>query len=156
MTRQFHLLDLRNKDFPYAKGWIDVSEKILLANFKLLTEFVEKEEPFRFHYRKDGKVPARTRDQDDADYENLKRSRQVGREIWELYVWWTKTRKAEHARHAKVLMTIYKGSKKSKKQLLPIGEPRKWAAYHSSDDRLLEKDQQMLHRLVDIRECLWT
>ncbi|MBK8575440.1 MAG: hypothetical protein IPN90_07120 [Elusimicrobia bacterium] len=38
--RRFHVLKL-----SYGYGWSDVSNKILYANFDLLTEFVRKENP---------------------------------------------------------------------------------------------------------------
>jgi hypothetical protein len=157
MARHFHLLDLRDKHFPYTKGWMDVSEKVLLANFALLKEFVEKEEPFRFHFRKDGQIPARKKGQDVGEYAALKRQRKTGLEIWQLYCWWTKTRKVEHAVLKKLLMTVYRGSKKSKKQLSPLlGKHSKWKTYWRMEERLEDKDQEMLHRLIEVRECLWT
>ena len=156
MTKPY-LLDLRNKDFPYTKGWIDRSEGVLLANFKLLKEFVDKEKPFRFHYRKHGRNLSRRKGQDAGEYEALKRSRHDGREIWRLYVWWTLVRKREHDALNKLLMKIYRGSKKSKTQLSPLmgGHP-KWKEYLRTEKRLSQKDQEMLHRLVEIRQRLWT
>lgn len=167
---RYHLVDLRNKDFGYTWGWIDRSEGILLACFAMLKEFVEKEEPYRFHYR-DPNGPGPTmkdvyQDQSDEmkqmELEQLQRQHQVGKEIWELYTWWTKTRKEEqdalHALGDEVNATIH-WVKEPNSWLMDsreLNQNPKWKEWTRRWDELEEKDQLMLERLIKIRGHLWT
>ncbi len=104
---RYHILDLRNAFYRW--GWQDVSEKILYANFNLLVEFIEGEDPFTV-----------------VDWSWDDRHAEAGAEILALYRWWKEGRAAEHA------------------------------AEDADQDELDERDQLMLHRLIEVRGYLWT
>lgn len=67
---RYHIIDLRTKDI-YKWGWIDQDNRMFIACFKCLEDFVEKEKPF-----------------EQTDYEWSDEARQEKKEIQELYNWW--------------------------------------------------------------------
>lgn len=65
-----------------------------------------------------------------------------------IYRWWTIERPQAHAAHKQDGMRVF--GRESK----PL--PGEADAYHNQDLALDAKDQEMLHRLIDIRPGLWT
>lgn len=124
---RYHLIDMRNTRNGYKWGWIDRNRAVMFAAFAVLVDFVEKEYP--------GCV----------DWEYDEDHRKNRNEFMTLYTWWTKERKEEHDAIDKLLPDDIKGA-----------TPADYRAYGDADDALDAKDTAMLHRLIEVREILWT
>jgi len=132
------------------KGWCDKDHLMLHAAFQLLVDFVEQEKPEAF-----------------IDWNHSPEHRQVWKEICALYKWWTETRPARKSpldeksiKKPPIRWKKVPGSEKL--QLVPY-DKRKYAGYDRALKRLSrlearweEEDQRNLHRLVNIRQFLWT
>lgn len=79
--RRYHIIDIRSGHYNnYRYGWIDSDYKILLSNFKILCDFMEKEKPGENvnWYSDDALIIA-------------------WEELEDLYCWWIKERPASLA-----------------------------------------------------------
>lgn len=139
-TDRYHILDLRDGGNGYNVGWYDTDTRMLQANFLLLKEYVEKEEPFRI-----------------INWDEMEETRVVGEEIKFLYDWWIKDRGEKHATLHKEWATIK----------APRLTPREGGGvvFRICDksrellerrDLLDKEDDEMLLRLIKIRHYLWT
>ena len=124
---RYHLLDMRSPKNGYRYGYMDRSDIMLFANFKLLVEYVELEDALNFI----------DWDPDDDDFpskEWVDETRHAGKEIRELYKWWTVERpnlvKASEVAPVKLSMTL--------------------------DEQIKKMDDINLLRLIKIRGHLWT
>ena len=122
-----HIINLSGVD-GYKYGWIDSDRKIELAAWKVLVDFVDKEDPF-VGQNLEPEIPG-----DDAynwavSYNNSQR------EIHELYVWWTLDRP--------MLLAELEAAKPFEERL-------------AMRKALDAKDDEMLLRLIAIRGHLWT
>jgi len=132
------------------KGWADRDHVMLHAVFQLLVDYVEGEKP--------GEILNWNRD--------VERKR-AWREIRSLHRWWKETRPGRKSPlFEKGLKTPPRCQRKAPgKKLMKLFHYDKieYADYHSALRRhwkLVRKwdaeDQRNLHRLVDIRQFLWT
>lgn len=81
---RYHIIDIRNES-DYDWGWIDRDRAMFLACFKILEDFVEKEDPdVGLRKPEDYSVV-----DDDG---SLARQLEWEREIRALYIWWTEDR----------------------------------------------------------------
>lgn len=88
---RYHIVDISGQaDYEY--GWIDRDHAMLLACFKLLTDFVENEDP-EVGRRTFESVGAKTKEDKDAWRIQLKRDK----EVRALYDWWTTERPKAYA-----------------------------------------------------------
>jgi len=131
-------------------GWHDKDEIMLHAAFQLLVDFVEQEHP-------DKRI--------DWSHDNV--HRRAWKEIRDLYRWWTTTRPSrrnplDNKNFAKPPLRFEKiaGTKLSR---LVTPDMKKYAAYYRVlrqhmrlEQRWRDEDQRNLHRLIEIREFLWT
>jgi hypothetical protein len=148
IINKYHIIDIRNTG-DYKWGYVDVSNKIWLASFKLLVEYVEDEKCF---------------DHIDWTHEPM-----VAKEIFELYIWWKIGRDLEWNK----LREMYPRKSRSLEfEVTPEtkGLPKKDRLYTFKQDvdnetilkyterlgELEEKDTEQLVRLVKIRSHLWT
>jgi hypothetical protein len=130
--------------------WHDKNKILLHAAFQLLVDFIEQEQPAKL-----------------IDWSADARNRKAWKEIMSLYRWWKKERPLRKCAldRKNIKWPIYKTEKVPGKDLWKWVEPdrRKYAAYY----RLMKlswrqkvkraaEDQKNLHRLIDIREHLWT
>lgn len=85
-------------------------------------------------------------------------------EALDIYLWWTHVRPAQHAQYENMLMTRYGGSKFVKVEgggvtfsnpNCPDDAPTS-EEIHAFQAALDATDQQMLHRVINIRPSLWT
>jgi len=132
------------------KGWYDKNEVLLHAAFQLLIDFVEQEKPDKM-----------------VDWNANELHRKAWKEIKFLHSWWKKgrpTRKSpledKRVKHPPLKFEKIPGSD-LRKMIDP--DKKKYANYyhaleeHSKLEQKWEKeDQHNLHRLIDIREFLWT
>ena len=144
---RYHVIDVSGEG-GYDWGWLDRSHAVLLVNFKLLCEFIEREHP-----------------DEHINWDSDPEHRHARDEMQALYEWWRHGRADEeraveeffkaHHRHPEKLFTD-----------LPDGNflwnpgtwdseenEREWLAKH---DGLEARDDEMLRRLIDIRGFLWT
>jgi len=131
-------------------GWYDKDEIMLHAAFQLLVDFVEQEHPDKH-----------------IDWNHGALHRRAWKEIRDLYRWWTATRSSRRGplddkRIAKPPLRFNK-VKGTKFRRLATPNKKKYAAYYRTVKKhaRLERewhgeDQRNLHRLIEIRDFLWT
>jgi hypothetical protein len=131
-------------------GWCDKDYVMLHAVFQLLADFVEQEKPDQI-----------------VDWNSEPEHKHAWKEIHSLYRWWTKTRPARKSpldekglkkppmRWKKLLGTDHR-------QLVDY-DKKKYPAYDFAlkkhwrmEKKQNEEDQKNLHRLIEIRQVLWT
>ena len=136
---KYHIIDIRGAD-GYKWGYTDPAFRLWAACFKTLEDFIENEKPF-----------------DMIDYEGGGQG-DIEKELRELYGWWKEGRAKEHEAHEKMLegwhedRKLWGGELWSRKAY----EDPRWKAWSAERDRLDAKDDEMLMRLVKIRNHLWT
>jgi hypothetical protein len=139
------------------KGWVDQDKVMLHANFQILTNFVEQEDPFEI-----------------INWNSDKTHKEVAKEIRSLYRWWTKSRpnrrdpfddlkKNEIPSRKEHSKPVYEDDGKTIKYHLFIGSPPNYPKYnavckksHKLDIKWETEDQENLFRLIKIRRFLWT
>ena len=127
--KKHHILDLRSPvGIQYKYGWIDVDEAMMIACFNLLRRFVEEESGLRWA---------------DTDGVTLEQNSRL-MEIKELYEWWMTGREKDHEK-----INEYLGDKDGFRL-------SKFLDYGETITRLENKDNEMLDRLMKVRESLWT
>jgi len=130
--------------------WHDKDEVMLHAVFQLLADFMEQESP-------DKRI--------DWNHDAL--HRRAWKEIRDLYKWWTRTRPSRRSPIDNKTITEpslrFETVTGTKFRRVVSPDKKKYAAYFRAlkqHTRLERKwhseDQRNLHRLVDIREFLWT
>jgi hypothetical protein len=132
------------------RGWYDKDEVILHAVFQLLVDFVEQEHPDKH-----------------IDWNHDAVHRRAWKEIRDLYRWWTAVRFSRRGplddeRIAKPPLRFNK-VKGTKFRRLATPNKKKYAAYYRAlkkqgrlEEQWHDEDQRKLHRLVEIRDFLWT
>jgi hypothetical protein len=150
------MLDMRSKMHEYVGGYVDPSEQVLYANFAILKNFVEQEKVFEFLGLQiiNGKVTGREESVDpDTPYYQ---------EIYDLYEWWTRTRKMEcdalNELRARVTYHMEETEGEDPKygkyfEIKWEGPHKEWTDAQQAFD---EKDDEMLMRLIKVRRQLWT
>ena len=132
------------------KGWCDRDNLLLYSSFQILVDFVEKEKPAEIVY-----------------WSSSQKHRHVWKEIKELYNWWTSTRPARidpiDDKNLKRPAIKFKKITGTKLYSLLDYDRKKYASYDAAIKKSwkLEKewekeDQKNLHRLINIRQYLWT
>jgi hypothetical protein len=129
-TRRMHIVNIANKDYGYTRGWADTDTRMMLACFKLFTDYVENEHPLEFI---------------DWDWDPEKKK--VAEEIRTLYSWWTEGRKAE--------WDAIEELGKLTPAKFEFDNPA-WREYCRAMDAAEAKDDEMFERLMKIRHYLWT
>ena len=147
---RYHMLDIRNRRNGYSWGWMDRSEGILFANMAMLVDFIEKERAFEVI----------NWDSDDDHCE-------TARELREIYEWWTHGRRIEQDEHERLATEAYKDFSYTfvpmpggmQKMELSDETPEQRKArddVNLEEDRLYEKDTEMMIRLIKVRGAMWT
>ncbi|HEV8713370.1 MAG TPA: hypothetical protein VGX03_11135 [Candidatus Binatia bacterium] len=131
-------------------GWHDKDKVMLHAAFQLLVDFVEQEQPDKY-----------------IDWSHDNEHRQAWKEIRTLYRWWTTTRPnrrnpLDDKKMARPPLRFEKIAGTTLSRLV-TPDKKKYAAYYRAlkqhtrlEQKWREEDQRNLHRLVEIREFLWT
>ena len=154
--QRYHLLDYRDLPHGYDGGYTDPCEQVLLANFAILKNFVEKEKPFEIYdlsMHKDGKFYINNSGEEAEPYYN---------EIWEIYQWWIRGRFEEQA-----AINILSSQVSYTTEPTDESDP-KYGRYYTLihhgpheelralQDEYEKKQDTMLARLIAIRRHLWT
>jgi hypothetical protein len=129
-TRRMHIVNIANKDYGYTRGWADTDTRMMLACFKLFTDYVENEHPFEV-----------------TSWDWNEDHKRVAEEIKTLYSWWTKGRKEEHDALEEL------GNMLPQDRML---DSPMWKEYCRGMDAAEAKDNEMFERLMKIRHYLWT
>ena len=132
---RYHVIDT-----GLSPGWHDVDERMLYGCMALLSSYIEREH--------DGAESLQEFvDELSADKEHDHRG-QVTNDTGALaiYRWWAVERPAALKREDDTLMDWYDGGRAEEAFQLHTETARKNEA----------RDQEMLHRLIDIRRSLWT
>ena len=132
---RYHMLDMRDKANGYSWGWYDRSELLIYANFAVLRDFIEKEQPFSLPYKP---LPLNGDECYNADVEDWNKANQ---ELYYLYIWWTERRPKDY----KALKDMYLSYLKDQ-SLDPLME----------EERLAKVDNEMMVRLINARKAMWT
>ena len=131
-------------------SWHDKDKILLHAAFQLLVDYVEQEQPAK-----------------RIDWSADARHRKAWKEIMSLYRWWKKERPKRKSvlDRKNIKRPAYKTEKISGKNARKLIRPdwKKYAAYYRLLDlcqrqktKWAADDLKNLHRLIDIREHLWT
>lgn len=115
LWNRYHIINISGCGL-YKWGWIDRDWVLLYANFRILEEFIEKENPH---------IP----NKDDINYS-------IDKDLREIYNWWKYERKIEW----------------DSNQL----NNKNYNEYNNRFEELCEKDNEMLHRLINVRRYLWS
>lgn len=130
---KYHILDLRNRKgegFGYDWGWLDRDQAMYIACFNILRDFVELEKPLG---ALDWPNQEWYQKLTPVEKQNHQAQMDQSQEIKNLYDWWIKGRALEH------------------------GDAMVDSAnYRDYIEALDKKDDEMLVRLMKIRQSLWT
>ena len=129
------------------KGWHDKDEVLIHAAFQLLTDFMELEQP--------QKIIVWSR---DAGH------RKAWKEMMSLYRWWKKERPVRDKKYRKIKVPkmISRKTDDNCYTLEPVDKVayKKYAAIDrkrfKDEEKWFKDDQKNLHRLIEIRQYLWT
>lgn len=117
-------------------GWEEVDHQMMYACFKLLVDYVEKQRPF-----------------DLIDFQTEEINKALGKEILDLYGWWTVTRPQERQDLAAAWSKLPRPQFDENGRWSPRPEARELVDRNRDLDA---KDDEMLMRLVKVRRHLWT
>lgn len=151
---KYHLVDTRKADPSYTHGWIDTDQRMVLAMFTLLIEFVELEMPHGYFFPSEEDAA-----KDDGTWEcgvgGYRAQRDQYLEFMAIYNYWKVERPELEDQHNN-LTSLW--SKAREKSMGPQGEEteRLWKEVQESKDKMDKRLEEMLHRLIDIRKVLWT
>lgn len=133
-----------------GKGWHDKDEIILHAVFQLLVDFMEQEHPEK-----------------TVDWKSDAVSYKAWKELNYLYKWWKTTRPKWRSpineKSTKCPPIKFKKIPGSELTQMIMPDRRKYPGYYRMMNRHFrlekkwhEEDQRNLHRLIDLRNHLWT
>jgi len=147
---RYHVLNLKeagpeNKE-GYRWGWIDRSEMLSLATFLVLRKFVEEERPLNCSER------IKELEEEGDEYGELPTLREQQKdyeEIMSLYNWWVKDRFEEYKVFEDKLEEAYKKYKET-------SDDKDRDVWFDAEAAKAKREEEMLIRLVKIRNHLWT
>lgn len=141
---RYHVLDLRQpkKDpLSYRFGWIDSDTQMVYALFNILNKFVEGELPHAY-------LPS---EEDVAKEPHLLNQRNNYLEVRAIHYWWNVQRLRDAETEQNLLHTWAESQK--------INDPatkQLWDDLQKMENANKEKLEEMIIRLVKVRNCMWT
>jgi hypothetical protein len=147
-TQQYHWLDLRQPK-GYRYGWCDTDHRMVYAMMNLLVEFVEKEGPGGYFVPSE--EDAAKDDGVDCNYAGYKRQLDNHKEYMAIYNWWTKERAVEDLEEETKSTEWHEA-----RHAWADNHKDLWKELQVLTERNNAKLEEMLHRLIKIRHCLWT
>lgn len=147
---RYHLLDLRDSEPEnregYRWGWVDRCSAITLANFLILRQFVEQEKPWSCADR----IKKLEAEGDPSGELTLLRAQQADYdECMTLYRWWIKDRFAEYE-------AFDRDEERARERYKADSSEDNRKAWFCAAEARSAREQEMLHRLISIRQYLWT
>jgi hypothetical protein len=158
---RYHLVDT-----GLEPGYYDADTLMLHACFSLLCRYVEKEQGGVEKLESWGKKLATAPDKNAPEgWQESQAANEMG--AAELYRWWKEKRPADQARENELVHALYSGRKLFVKpvegtdlvEVLPTEHGDKISLRDelwTLQDTIQREEQEMLHRLMDIRGGLWT
>src|SRR6266404_6183803 len=157
---RYHIVNLKLRNHRVCDwGWIDADHKILIACFNIFEDFMTNEYPGMIDWDYESVDP------DNYEPEDLARIKKEHQErhalMKQLLNWWTTERKQRHNFADELLVHAYK-------DYFEIQDSGKIDTDEFADLRLLrdiagiymqfieEQDNEMLIKLISVRESLWT
>lgn len=158
-NHRYHLVNLNQsengEEYPYRYGWIDTDWRITYAMMNLLVEFVEKEMVHGYFVPSEEEVALD--DGTDNRYMGFKRQLDNHKEYMEIYNYWKKGRHEDEAALEVVRKAWHDARFSAEDGSHDTPEIRAlFQAMRDAEEANDKKLDSMLHRLVDIRHCLWT
>jgi hypothetical protein len=148
-SKRYHWLDLRQPK-GYRYGWCDTDRRMVYAMMNLLVEYVEKEMPHGYFVPSEEEAAL-----DDGvtcgNYSGFKRQLENHKEYMTIYNWWTKERAVELEEEGDKC-TAWSDAR----HVWADNTELLWAELKVLTERNEAKLEEMLHRLLKIRHCLWT
>lgn len=139
---RYHIINIKNQG-DYTWGWCDRNYAMYLACFAILVEFCEKELPYS-----------------NTCYLSSDEWANAHGEMLLLYDWWKRGRAAEHdevtAMFAKLDKMRFEKLGDGYSRLLPPTDQVAHDAWFKREHELEEKDEEMLARLLKVRDFMWT
>jgi len=143
---RYHMLDLRQPS-GWQYGWLDIDHRMLYANFNLLNEFVKHEMPNMY-------CPTLEECEDEYCGAANKAQRDAYFEIQALHKWWNVERK-EDEKKCQELVDVWH-DRKYKQKIFDEETDRLFKEHLDADKAALDKETEMLIRLIKVRKSLWT
>ncbi len=157
-SRRYHMLDLRQPSGSvdeYRYGWIDTDWQMVYALFNLLVRFVEKEAPSGYFVPSEEDAAKDTEEGECNQYTGLKRQLDNHKEYMAIYKYWKTDRRVTEKKYADALSAWSSAHQASKGFDTP--EVKKlWEEMNSIKEQNDKTLENMLHRLIKVRHCLWT
>jgi hypothetical protein len=174
-TRRYHIIKT-----GMAPGYSDISEKMLHVNFNMLKNFVEKEKSHMYMFLTEHPVAKKGADAgvayllwemglEEGGWSGNKSQSENAREVYELYNWWTNERPyrledahVEWGEYQSLSEHIYGKSdgffmREDKDTPDLIERRRIWLdTANEIEASNLKEDEDMLIRLMEVRNSLWT
>lgn len=152
---RYHVVDGRTPEYRW--GWIDRDNLMFNACFNILVDFVENEDPaVGFRGLGDYAYEGMGEDARESIMVQVRRER----EVREIYQWWKVDRWEERRACSRMMQDL-------PEENFDVDESGAWvtgARYRSPEfkawcdeaNRLDAKDEEMLDRLMKVRQALWT
>lgn len=151
---RYHMLDLRQPG-RYRYGWVDAPSQMEYALFNILTKFVEEEMPYGYCVPSEEEAAKDDAGDEPEKYSGFRRQLNQHKEYMAIYNYWKADRIVLEKAHTEALRAWSDahraacGERTEEVQLL-------WKKLNETDEAEKKKLEEMLHRLIDIRGCLWT
>lgn len=142
-SRRYHLLDLRNPGpgIKYTHGWRDMVQVIEWACWVALRRYIEEEEPVD---------PASWASAEEMADEALAAQKAHYDEAMALYNWWMRERPLEEAERDRLLTAALALPRRTPERHDAMAAHDTYAAWADA------REDEMLHRIINIRRRLWT
>lgn len=164
---RYHLIDTHLKP-----GYYDIDHIMLHGMFSLLRRYVEEEHEGVESLEKWGRELIEMAEKDEFLRGAHDRQGQKELEAVALYRWWMESRSADLKRQDELMDLLYgrgdriiwtdageiDGEPVSEAHVRPYeGEEIEWRKeLDALEEKIANEEQEMLHRLIDIRRSLWT
>lgn len=159
-AHRYHMIDIRQPADPrdpcskYTHGWMDSDHRMVLAMMSLLVDFIEKEAPGGYHIPSEEDAANDDNGTNPNQFTGCRVQRNNWLELKAIYDYWKNERFTLEQKYLDALTKWCEARKKlgcNDAEVMRLNTEMN-AAEEASSKRL----EEMLHRLLVIRHCLWT
>ena len=146
---RFHPTRYHHVDTGLYPGYLDPRTVLLYAAFASLKRYVDE---------RGGVEGMRDYIKEFSEAEPLEQCREQAKteqEILSIWLWWTEELPAMKTQREEWCHELF-GEKRRMTIPFTDEEEELHTKYRALEQRISDEKRQMLHRLVDVRECLWT